>query len=87
MYAFLFTDGVSGNKDQYIKYAKTIGLDETKFKECIDSNITYDEIKKDYKDGLDLGIISTPSFFINGEEVIGAQPYNVFSEVIDFITG
>jgi len=83
MYTLLFTDGVSGNKDQYIKYAKEIGIDETTFTECINSKVTYNEISQDYKDGLFLEIISTPSFFINGEEVIGAQPYEVFKEVID----
>jgi protein-disulfide isomerase len=83
MYTLLFVDGVSGNKNQYIEYAKTIGIDETKFKECINSKITYPEIQQDYKDGLALGITSTPSYFINGEEVVGAQPYSVFQEVID----
>jgi len=83
MYSMLFDYGVSGNKQTYIDYAKTIGLDETAFTTCINSDVTYSEIKQDTKDGKDLGISSTPSFFINGEEVVGSQPYSVFKEVID----
>ncbi len=83
MYTLLFTNGVSGIKDRYIDYAKKIELDEALFTKCINSNTTYNEIKQDYLDGVDLGITSTPSFFINGEEVVGAKPYSVFSEIID----
>jgi protein-disulfide isomerase len=30
-----------------------------------------------------LGISSTPTFFINGIALVGAQPYDVFKQVID----
>jgi len=83
MYTLLFLNGLSGTKDKYKQYAKSIGLDEAIFDDCINSTQTYSEIKQDYQDGLDLGITSTPSFFINGELIAGAQPYSVFSEVID----
>ncbi len=83
MHNMLYDYGVSGNKQTYLDYAKTIGLDEVSFQACINSDITFSEIKQDFKDGQDLGVTSTPSFFINGEEVIGAQPYSVFKEVID----
>jgi protein-disulfide isomerase len=33
--------------------------------------------------GGDLGIQSTPSFIINGQRIGGAQPIEVFREVID----
>jgi len=83
MYSMLFDYGLSSNKDTYVKYAKTIGLDQTAFQACINSDITFQEIKQDFKDGQDLGINSTPSFFINGEQIVGARPYSVFKEVID----
>ena len=32
---------------------------------------------------LNLGVRSTPTFFINGIAVVGAQPIDVFKQVID----
>ena len=84
MYTLLFDYGVSANKERYIEYAKTLDLNINSFEECINSNITYSEIKEDYSDALNnFGINSTPSFFINGERIVGAQPYSVFSQVIE----
>jgi len=31
----------------------------------------------------DLGISSTPTFFVNGIPIVGAQPYSVFKQIID----
>jgi len=35
------------------------------------------------KFALDLGVQSTPTFFINGLAVVGAQPLQNFQEIID----
>ena len=42
-----------------------------------------DEVAKDKADGDDVGIQGTPSFFINGRFVGGAQPYPVFKTIIE----
>ena len=41
------------------------------------------EVKKDMADAQNAGVNSTPSFFINGIPVVGAQGYQAFSDVID----
>jgi protein-disulfide isomerase len=41
------------------------------------------EIYKDLQEGLSLGITSTPTFFINGRPLIGAQPIAAFQALID----
>jgi protein-disulfide isomerase len=40
-------------------------------------------VTADYDYAANLGVRSTPTFFINGLAVVGAQPYEVFQQLID----
>jgi protein-disulfide isomerase len=40
-------------------------------------------IRQDMAEGSALGVTGTPTFFINGRELVGAQPPPKFNEVID----
>ena len=79
----LFKSGVDGGIESYKQYAKEIGLNQTKFDSCVDNREMKEEVTNDFKDGQAQGITGTPGFIINGEKVIGAQPFEVFKEVID----
>jgi protein-disulfide isomerase len=63
--------------------AKELGLDTTKFEQCLSSGKMASVVEKDQQDGKKLGVNGTPAFFINGRELSGAQPLEAFSEVID----
>src|SRR5437899_1290969 len=64
--------------------AKTIsGLDTVKLDECIKSGKMADEISKDVQDANSYGVTGTPTFFINGYRLVGAQPLASFSSIID----
>src|SRR6266568_1716400 len=64
--------------------AKTIsGLDTVKLDECIKSGKMADEISKDVQDAISYGVTGTPTFFINGYRLVGAQPLASFSSIID----
>lgn len=65
------------------KYAKEVGLDQAKFDQCLDSGKNAEEVKKDIADGSKAGVTGTPSFFINGQMLTGARPFEQFKEVID----
>lgn len=65
------------------QYAKDLGLDTTKFDSCLDSGKYADEVQRDFTDGQSYGVSGTPTFFINGIEVVGAQPYNTFEQIIE----
>ncbi len=41
------------------------------------------EVQKDFIDGQNAGVQGTPAFFVNGVEVSGAQPFQVFEQVIE----
>ncbi len=38
---------------------------------------------KDFQEGAGLGLTGTPSFFINGKQVVGAQPFATFQKIVD----
>lgn len=64
-------------------YAENLGLDVDLFNGCLDSRKYEGEVKKDLADASKVGVTGTPTFFINGEMVVGAQPFVTFEEVID----
>ena len=69
--------------DQLKEYAVEIGLDEAAFAECLDSGKYADNIEADRADGERVGVSGTPAFFINGQFINGARPFESFKEVID----
>ncbi len=70
-------------RNAYIQYAADLELDGEAFEACLDSGKFDDFIRKDMAFAMNLGIQSTPTFFINGLAVVGAQPFDVFKQVID----
>jgi protein-disulfide isomerase len=69
--------------DQLKAHAVAAGLDANRFDACLDSG-KYRQRVQDHLDlGAELGVASTPSVFINGRPVIGAQPYEAFAAVVD----
>jgi len=71
------------NHDAYIQYAADLELDVDTFTACLDSDRFDDFIQEDTDFSVNLGIRSTPTFFINGLAIAGAQPLDVFKQVID----
>jgi len=78
----LFTGTLLGT-DIYTQYAQDLGLDMTVFESCITEHKYQSAIETDSDFALNMGVRSTPTFFINGLAVVGAQPLDVFQQVID----
>ncbi len=70
-------------REQFISYATDLGLDVATFTTCLDEQQHLEEVVQDYQDGQTLGVGGTPTFFINGKPLIGAQPYAQFQLRID----
>jgi len=83
MHDKLFEEGVKGGVPTFRSYAKDLGLDTEEFNKCLDSGKHASEVRKDMADGSAAGIRGTPGFIINGQVVSGAQPFNVFKQIID----
>ena len=78
-----FADQTKLDKENLILSAKKNGVKEVEFKACLEASKYKGIIDADMAEGQKLGLKSTPIFFINGKLVSGAQPLEVFSEVID----
>ena len=79
----LFEMKLNLGKTTYQSYAEELGLDMDAFNECLESGRYLDEVEADYQFAAELGIRSTPTFFINGIPIVGAQPFDVFKTLID----
>lgn len=64
------------------QYARELALDDKKFSSCFDSGKYADLIKEKVNEGISAGVNGTPSFFVNGAILIGAQPYQAFTDAI-----
>jgi protein-disulfide isomerase len=51
------------------EYATQVGIDRQRFDAALDSGKFADKVQRDIQDGISFGINSTPSVFINGQQV------------------
>lgn len=79
----LFANQGNFSRDQLIEYADLLGLDIEQFTACYDDQTTLTDVRFDSTVAQDLGIGGTPGFIINGQFVSGAQPLDVFTQIID----
>lgn len=63
--------------------AASLGLNQAEFDQCLDSGKWTAKVQADLAQGEKLGVNSTPTVFINGRALIGAQPFEQFKQVID----
>ncbi|MFH1977830.1 MAG: DsbA family protein [Candidatus Aenigmatarchaeota archaeon] len=68
---------------QYKQWASQLGLNTARFNSCVDTHKYAPEVRHDFAQGQAKGVRGTPSFFINGENLVGAQPFSAFKAVID----
>lgn len=66
-----------------IVHAEDLGMDTEAFQECLQSGRYSEKVSRDYTDGVNLGVSGTPTFFINGKPLVGAQPYQIFADRIN----
>jgi len=79
----LFSGELTLGREAYLAYAERLGLKMQQFTTCLDERRYQGEVEDDYAYAVDLGINSTPTFFINGIALLGAQPFEVFRQVIE----
>ena len=65
------------------RYAAEVGLDLERFKRALDGGTWRARVDTDAKEGQAIGAVGTPTFFINGRKLVGAQPYERFKARVD----
>lgn len=78
----LFTNQERLGRDLDMEIAENLNLDLNSFMQCINEERYLDEVQGDRLDGRLNNVSGTPGFFINGQFISGAQPYEIFERVI-----
>jgi protein-disulfide isomerase len=66
-----------------VGYAKELGLDVKRFSESIDGQKFKKEIDADLKLATEMDLYNTPTFYINGRQVVGERPFEYLKKIID----
>ena len=66
-----------------MQYAIEVGLDRAPFTRCLDERRFRAAVEADAAEGRAAGVRGTPTFFINGEKLVGAHPVDNFRSVIN----
>lgn len=69
---------------RFVGYANEIGLDIEQFKQDLNAAETQKAVMEEKQEGVQMGVDSTPTFFINGEKLQQNPPsYEDFKALID----
>ncbi|MBN1265620.1 MAG: thioredoxin domain-containing protein [Anaerolineales bacterium] len=71
------------DEEEIYTFAEEAGLDLEEFAACMHNQTYQEEILYDYAIAQQIGISGIPFFVINGMGVSGAQPFEIFQEVIE----
>jgi protein-disulfide isomerase len=83
MHDQLFATQDAISLDNSRSLAEKLGLDMDKYDKCIQNQDGAVNIQKDVTDATQYGVSGTPTFFINGVRLVGAQPLANFVAIID----
>jgi protein-disulfide isomerase len=64
-------------------YGAQLGLDMARFGSCVDKSEHLPKVRQDSQEGVAQGVEATPTFFINGQKIIGAVPYADLKAAVD----
>ena len=65
------------------RYAGEMGLDSAKFVACLQKGEMASRVNQDLKDGQALGVHATPTFFIDGNVIVGPIAYPDFVQLVE----
>lgn len=69
--------------DKLTNIAGTLGMNTSQFQSCLNSKKYDKNVSGDLADGQKAGVNGTPTVFVNGISIVGAQPYSAFKTIID----
>lgn len=86
--AHLYADQPTPNSgtltnDHLVGVAQELGLDAQRFHAAMEDEAILDSVQADVDEAIGLGVTGTPTFFVNGQVIVGAQPTEVFVEAIE----
>lgn len=71
------------SKENLFSLAQRLDLNIIKFNDCIGLSKNKDIVEQNTKQGKLSGVTGTPTLFINGLKIVGAQSFSILSSIID----
>lgn len=68
-------------------YAAQLGMNSSRFNQCLESGAKAQVVQDDLDYGTQIGIDSTPTFYINDQKISGDASYDTFKQAIDSALG
>jgi protein-disulfide isomerase len=78
----LFANQQSLMPEDLNRHASAVKLDLEQFAACLARGVHRADITADLEEGTRQGVEATPTVFINGRPVVGAQPFDAYEKVI-----
>ena len=70
------------SEDRIYELAQEVGVNQSRFRNCMISGKYVAEVQQDIEEGFAAGVRGTPTFFINGNRVVGAIPEDIFEKIL-----
>jgi len=83
MHDLMLTRSPKLDRASLIAYAGELGLDVPKFTQAIDGGDHAGEVDRDLQLALSIDLYNTPTFYINGRQVVGERPFDYFKKIVD----
>jgi protein-disulfide isomerase len=83
MYDALFADQSKLADADLAQTAQALGLDTGAWTACLSSDEARQKVQADVDLSDQIGVTGTPAFYVNGERIAGAQPFETFRTVIE----
>lgn len=83
MHDLMFDNQRALDDSDLVQYARQAGASGSRVRRALRRTPHQDVIDRDERLALEVGATGTPTFFINGVKLTGAQPYTKFQELID----
>jgi protein-disulfide isomerase/rhodanese-related sulfurtransferase len=79
----LYAEQADLSEDALKRYARELGLDQSRFNQCLDSGETASRVAQDLADGRALGVRATPTFFIGSRMIEGPMEFGQLSQLVE----
>jgi protein-disulfide isomerase len=83
MHDRLFAERHAGGSERLVELAMELGLDPDRFRADLEAEATAERVRAEQQKGREIGVRSTPNFFINGRLVEGALKPDVLQQLVD----
>jgi protein-disulfide isomerase len=82
LHGLLFENQQNLDRPSLERFAQQVGLNMDRFRAALDNHTHQASITRDQQAAAQIGAQGTPAFFINGRQLMGAQPYEAFDTVV-----